>query len=227
MKILVVEDDRQTADFVARGLSQSGHTVDVSSDGDNGLSLAMSGSYDIMIIDRMLPGVSGLELVETVRRRDINTPVLMLTALSSVDDRVDGLESGADDYLAKPFAFTELLARVRALHRRTAAPGQDTADDIHIADLHLDLKRRRLTRAGKRIDLTPQEFKMVEYLMRRKGETVTRAMLLENLWGYDFDPRTNIVEAHVSRLRAKLEAPGSPPLLKTLRGFGYVIDDAD
>ncbi|GGZ39678.1 response regulator transcription factor [Asticcacaulis endophyticus] len=227
MKILVVEDDVQTANFIARGLSQSGHTVDVSTDGEDGLIQATRTAYDVMIIDRMLPKCSGLELVQAVRSGHINTPVLMLTALSSVDDRVEGLESGADDYLAKPFAFTELLARVRALHRRAAAPGEELANDIHIGDLHFDLYRRRVTRAGRRIDLTPQEFKLLEYLVRRRGETITRAMLLENLWGYDFDPRTNIVEAHISRLRAKLDVPGGRPLLRTLRGFGYVIDDAD
>ncbi|MFT4091786.1 MAG: response regulator transcription factor [Asticcacaulis sp.] len=225
MKLLIVEDDSQTADFIMRGLTQSGHTTDAAEDGRSGYELALHHNYDVLIIDRMLPKMSGLEFVRSLRAEGRTTPVLLLTALASVDERVEGLEAGADDYLGKPFAFTELLARVKALHRRNKSNGVDGGHLIQIADLSIDLQKRRVTRETQRIDLTPQEYKLLEFLARRAGETVTRTMLLENLWGYDFDPRTNIVEAHMSRLRAKIDRGSGKSLLRTLRGVGYVLDD--
>jgi two-component system, OmpR family, response regulator len=225
MKLLLIEDDKQTASFVVRGLEQVGHTVDLADTGTLGHELALRNPYDILIIDRMLPQLSGLDIIGSLRKQNIMTPVLMLTALSSVEDRVEGLEAGADDYLGKPFAFTELLARVRALHRRAGVSGAVSDEVLRVADMELDLKKRRVMRGGRRLDLTPQEFKLLEFMVSRAGETVTRTMLLENLWGYDFDPRTNIVDAHMSRLRAKIDKGFDTSLLRTLRGIGYVIDE--
>ncbi len=223
MKLLLIEDDQKTSSFVARNLEQSGHTVDCALDGEKGIELGSQATYDVIIIDRMLPKRSGLEVTSELRSQNIETPILMLTALASVEERVEGLDAGADDYLGKPFAYTELLARVRALNRRNSAI--DSSDLIKIADLEVDIRRRRVSRAGKRIDLTPQEYKLLEFLIQRIGETVTRAMLLERLWGYDFDPRTNIVDAHVSRLRSKIDKGFNQSLIRTLRGIGYVLDE--
>lgn len=225
MKVLVVEDDERTAAFIARGLTEVGHTVDLARTGDEGIQIGMAGSHDVVVMDRMLPGMSGLEAISLLRAEGVLAPVLVLTALGAVDDRVAGLEAGADDYLVKPFAFSELLARLNALVRRP--PLTEQTSTLRIADLELDTRRRKVTRSGKRIELTPQEYKLLEFLARRAGETVTRTMLLESLWGFHFDPRTNIVDAHVSRLRSKVDKGFGKELIRTLRGVGYVIDDAD
>ncbi len=225
MKVLVVEDDERTAAFIARGLVETGHTVDVAKTGPEGVQMGIVGGHDVVVMDRMLPGLSGLEAVGLFRAEGVNAPVLVLTALGSVEDRVAGLEGGADDYLVKPFAFSELLARLNALVRRPPLSG--LTEVIAVADLVIDTRRRRVTRAGRRIDLTPQEFKLLEFLGRRLGETVTRTMLLESLWGFHFDPRTNIVDAHVSRLRSKVDRGFDTELIRTLRGVGYVLDEPE
>lgn len=222
MKVLVVEDDERTASFIERGLTEAGHTVDVAVNGSDGLQVGMSGAHDAIVMDRMLPGMSGVDAISMLRAEGVLAPVLMLTALGSVDDRVSGLEAGADDYLVKPFAFSELMARLQALVRRP--PLVEQVSVISISDLEIDTKRRRVTRAGRRVDLTPQEYKLLEYLALRTGETVTRTMLLESLWGFHFDPRTNIVDAHVSRLRAKVDKGFDEELIHTLRGVGYVLE---
>jgi two-component system, OmpR family, response regulator len=225
MKVLVVEDDERTAAFIARGLVETGHTVDVAKTGPEGVQMGIVGGHDVVVMDRMLPGLSGLEAVGLLRAEGVNAPVLVLTALGSVEDRVAGLEGGADDYLVKPFAFSELLARLNALVRRPPLSG--LTEVIAVADLIIDTRRRRVTRAGRRIDLTPQEYKLLEFLGRRLGETVTRTMLLESLWGFHFDPRTNIVDAHVSRLRSKVDRGFDTELIRTLRGVGYVLDEPE
>lgn len=224
MNILLLEDDQKTGSFIARGFTELGHAVDWSADGRDGLGKALETRYDVMIVDRMLPGRSGLAIIETLRAQGIRTPVLVLTAMSAVEERVEGLEAGADDYLGKPFAFSELLARVRALHRRGKDEGAVEHEQISVGDLHVDLRNRRATRAGRRLHLTQQEYRLLEFLIRRAGQTVTRTMLLEGLWNYDFDTRTNIIDAHVSRLRAKIDRGFETPLLHTLRNVGYVLD---
>lgn len=224
MNILLLEDDQKTGSFIARGFAELGHAVDWAEDGCNGLGKALEARYDVLIVDRMLPGQSGLTVVETLRTHGNRTPILILTALSAVEERVEGLETGADDYLGKPFAFSELLARVRALHRRSTDEGIADRDQMSIGDLHVDLRNRQVSRGGRRLDLTPQEYRLLEFLARRAGQTVTRTMLLEGLWGYDFDTRTNIIDAHMSRLRAKIDRGFDTSLLRTLRGVGYVLD---
>jgi two-component system, OmpR family, response regulator len=221
VKILVVEDDAETADYLVRSLTEAGHLVDRAPDGRDGLFLASGGGYDVMVVDRMLPGLDGLGLVRALRAAGVRTPALFLTARAGVGDRVEGLEAGGDDYLGKPFAFAELLARVNALARRT--PLQAEATVLRVADLEMDLLRRAVTRAGRRIELQPREFRLLEYLMRRQGQVVTRTMLLEGVWDFHFDPRTSVVETHVSRLRAKLGGEGEPELIHTVRGAGYCI----
>lgn len=227
MNILLLEDDRKTGAFIVRGFEELGHAVDWSEDGREGLEKARDARHHVLIVDRMLPGQSGLAVVETLRAEGVRTPILILTALSAVEERVEGLETGADDYLGKPFAFSELLARVRALHRRSTDEMAADRDAVSIGDLHVDLGNRRVSRAGRRIDLTPQEYRLLEFLARRAGQTVTRTMLLEGLWSYDFDTRTNIIDAHVSRLRAKIDRGFETSLLRTLRGVGYVLDAAE
>lgn len=222
MKVLVIEDDARTADFVQRGLQEQGHTVDLSGDGLEGRHLAATAFYDALIVDRLLPGLNGMEVVRQLREEGVRTPILILTALAGVQDRVEGLEGGADDYLVKPFAFSELLARLNALVRRP--PLAQTASRIGIGDLEIDSVRRRVRRAGREIVLTAQEFKLLEFMAQRAGEVVTRSMMLESLWGFHFDPRTNIVDAHVSRLRAKVDRGFEVELIKTVRGAGYIID---
>ena len=222
MRVLVVEDDRRTADYVRRGLDEAGHTADVAADGAAGQFMAESGTYDVLIVDRMLPGRDGLQMVRDLRGQGMATPVLFLTALGGVGDRVEGLESGGDDYLVKPFAFSELLARVQALGRRP--PLSRTSSTLVCADLAMDLQRRVVTRAGHRVELTAQEFKLLEFLMQRAGQAVTRTMLLEGVWGLHFEPRTNVVDAHVSRLRAKVDRGFGKDLIRTVRGVGYVLD---
>ena len=221
MKILVVEDDRETAAYLAKGLSESGYTVDRCGDGRDGLYLASSGGYNAIILDRMLPGMDGLQLLGALRAAEIRTPALILSALGSVDDRVKGLRAGGDDYLVKPFAFSELLARIEALLRRgTTTP---TTTRLRVADLELDLLTRSVKRDGKSVDLLPREFRLLEYLMRNAGHVVTRTMLLEHVWDYHFDPQTNVIDVHVSRLRQKIDRSFERPLLHTVRGAGYCL----
>lgn len=220
MKILLVEDDKHTADYIAKGLGEHGHVVDRADNGRDGLYLATGEPYDVMIIDRHLPAMDGLSLVKAARGSGVRSPALFLTTMGGVDDRVAGLEAGGDDYLVKPFAFAELLARVSALARR---PPIVTETRLAVGDLELDLLTRTVTRAGKRLDLLAQEFKVLEYLMRHADEVVTRTMLLEKVWDFHFDPKTNIVETHISRLRSKIDKGFDKPLLHTVRGAGYVI----
>ncbi len=222
MKILVIEDDATTGTYIARGLREEGHVVDLIANGRDGLIEATSGSYDVMIVDRMLPEVDGLTLVKTLRGAGNATPVLFLTAMGSVEDRIGGLNAGADDYLVKPFAFGELSARVAALGRRPQTVEQDTV--LNAQDLSLDLLTRKVTRQGQEIDLLPREFALLEFLLRRKGRVQTRTMLLEGVWDLSFDPMTNVVETHVSRLRAKIDKPFAVEIIKTVRGAGYRID---
>jgi two-component system OmpR family response regulator len=221
MKLLVVEDDRETASYLQKGLGESGYTVDRAGDGRDGLFLASSGGYDAIVLDRMLPGMDGLAVVGALRAAEIRTPALILSALGSVDDRVKGLRAGGDDYLVKPFAFSELLARIEALLRRGAALPQTTT--LRVADLELDLLTRTVKRRGKAIDILPREFRLLEYLMRNSGHVVTRTMLLEHVWDYHFDPQTNVVDVHVSRLRQKIDKTFERPLLHTVRGAGYCL----
>jgi len=220
VKILLVEDDKQIADYVAKGLREKGHVVDRADNGRDGLYLATGERYEVMIVDRMLPHMDGLSLVKAARAAGTKTPVLFLTTMGGVDDRVAGLEAGADDYLVKPFVFAELLARVSALARR---PPIVETTHLNVGDLDIDLLSRNVTRGGKRIELLAQEFKILEYLMRHAGEVVTRTMLLEKVWDFHFDPKTNIVETHISRLRGKIDKGFDKPLLHTIRGAGYVI----
>ena len=221
MKILLIEDDPDTSRFVANGLRERGHVVDQSEDGRDGLFLASEAGYDVMVIDRMLPRVDGLAIVKTVRAAGVKAPVLLLTTLGGVNDRVEGLEAGADDYLVKPFAFAELLARVNALARRPPITGEESL--LRVADLEMDRLKRTVARSGRRIDLQQQEFKLLEYLMRNAGHVVTRTMLLENVWEFHFDPRTSVVESHVSRLRAKLNPQAPREFIQTVRNVGYVL----
>jgi two-component system OmpR family response regulator len=220
VKILLIEDDRQTADYIAKGLREHGHVVDKAENGRDGLYMATGEAYDVMIVDRNLPQMDGLSLVKAARASGTKTPVLFLTTMGGVDDRVAGLEAGADDYLVKPFAFAELMARVGALARR---PPIVATTSLRAGDLEIDLLARTVMRAGKRIELLAQEFKILEYLMRHAGEIVTRTMLLEKVWDFHFDPKTNIVETHISRLRGKIDKGFDRPLLHTVRGAGYVI----
>ena len=224
MKILLIEDDRQTADYIAKGLRQHGHVVDQVDNGRDGLYMATGESYDVMVVDRHLPKMDGLSMVKAARDAGMRTPALFLTTMGGVDDRVAGLEAGADDYLVKPFAFAELLARISALARR---PPMVKQTKLQVGGLELDLLARAVTREGKRIDLLAQEFKILEYLMRHAGEVVTRTMLLEKVWDFHFDPKTNIVETHISRLRSKIDKGFDKPLLHTVRGAGYVIRAAE
>ncbi|HQR88374.1 MAG: DNA-binding response regulator [Caulobacter sp. 32-67-35] len=223
MKLLLLEDDAEAAEFVQRGLTEAGHTVDIAATADDGLHLALEGAHDVLIIDRMVPGGDGLSVVRAVREAGKATPVIFLTAVAGVRDRVEGLESGGDDYLVKPYAFSELLARVQALGRRS--PTIDLRTRLEVGDLSLDLGGRTARRGATRLDLTPQEFKLLEYLVRHSGQVVTRAMLLDKIWGFHFDPRTNLVDAHMSRLRSKVDRPFSRELIHTVRGAGYMIDD--
>ncbi len=221
MRILIIEDDNRTADYVSRGLNEAGHTVDVLEDGRDGLSQATHEPYDVLVVDRMLPGLDGLSLVKALRASKVVTPVLFLTALGGVDDRVDGLEAGADDYMIKPFAFSEFLARINALLRRPPVVSEKTV--LQVADLEIDLVRRTVKRCGKTIELQPREFKLLEVLMRNEGRVVTRTMLLERVWDFHFDPKTSVVETHISRLRSKLDKPFGTPLLHTVRNIGYSL----
>src|SRR3954453_21934946 len=221
MKLLVIEDDTETGSYLKKGLEEHGHVVDLVVDGRDGLCLAASEAYEVMIVDRRLPGLDGLGVVKTVRGAGVKTPILFLTTMAGVGDRVEGLEAGGDDYLVKPFAFAELLARVNALARRPPMTQVETV--LKVADLEMDLIGRKVRRAGRGIDLQPREFRLLEYLMRHAGRVVTRTMLLENVWDFHFDPRTNIVETHVSRLRSKVDKGFDPELIETVRGSGYML----
>ena len=225
MRVLVIEDDRETAHFVARGLKEVGHTAEIASDGETGLERARGGNYDILIVDRMLPERDGLSIIQTLRAEGNRTPVLILSALGEVNDRVKGLKAGGDDYLTKPFALAELLARIEALARRVAP--EEAATRYTVSDLVLDRLTHKVTRGGEAIPLQPREFRLLEYLMRNAGQVVTRTMLLENVWDYHFDPQTNVIDVHVSRLRAKIDKTFDKPLLQTVRGAGYMIRDGD
>ena len=221
MKLLLVEDDEHMAEFVRRGLKEHGHVTDLAANGKDGLFLAASEKYDAVIMDRMLPGLDGLSIVKMLRSTGNHVPVLFLTTMGGIDDRVEGLEAGGDDYLVKPFAFAELLARLGALMRRP--PVNDVKTTLRVGELEIDLLKRVVTRAGKAIDLQPQEFKLLEYLMRSDGRIVTRTMLLENVWDFHFDPQTSVVETHISRLRAKIDKGFETEMLKTMRGVGYTL----
>ena len=221
MRILVVEDDAETREYLNRGLSEAGHVVDTADNGNRGVSLACDPKYDVMVIDRMLPGRDGLAVIQAVRDAGLSTPVLILSALGEVNDRVTGLQQGGDDYLVKPFAFSELLARLDALVRRTDI--ESTATRLVVSDLEMDLLAREVTRAGQHIELQPREFRLLEYLMRHQGHVVTRTMLLEQVWDYNFDPQTNVIDVHVSRLRRKIDRGFDAPLIQTVRGAGYVL----
>jgi two-component system OmpR family response regulator len=221
MKVLLIEDDQETSAYVARGLREQGHVVDLAATGRDGLFLATDGGHDVVIVDRMLPGLDGIGLVQALRGTGVKAPVLFLTALGGVGDRVRGLEAGGDDYLVKPFAFAELLARVNALARRP--PLSDTPTVLQTGDLELDLLGRTVTRGGKTIDLQPREFQLLAFLMRNLDRVVTRTMLLEAVWDFHFDPKTNIVESHISRLRSKLSQHGGAELIHTVRGSGYAL----
>ena len=221
MRILVIEDDEQTAGYLRKGLKEAGHAVDYSKDGRDGLFMVTNERYDLLIVDRMLPGIDGLSIVKVLRSENVRTPILILSALGQVDDRVRGLKAGADDYLSKPYAFSELTARVEALLRRTGAESVETR--LSVADLELDLLKRTATRAGQPIELKPREFRLLEYLMRHEGQVVTRTMLLEGVWDYHFDPQTNVIDVHMSRLRQKIDKGFDKPLLQTVRGAGYTL----
>jgi two-component system OmpR family response regulator len=222
VKLLLIEDDRNAAEYVARGLRESGHSVDHAADGAGGLTLALETRYDVIIVDRMLPILDGLAVVQALRAQGSTTPILILSALAQVDDRVKGLRAGGDDYLTKPFAFAELLARIDVLQRRTAVNEAPTR--LRAGDLEMDVVSRKVTRAGTPIELTAREFRLLEYLLRHAGQVVTRTMLLENVWDLHFDPQTNVIDVHVSRLRQALDRHGASPLIHTVRGAGYVLE---
>ena len=223
MRLLLIEDDLQAAEYLVKGLRESGYSVEHSPDGRDGLDKASRGPYDVIIADRQLPYLDGLAIITALRERSDRTPVLILSALGTVDDRVHGLKAGGDDYLTKPFAFAELLARIEALNRRGAAASETTR--LKIADLELDLLARRVTRAGRNIELTTKEFQLLEYLVRHAGQTVTRTMLLEGVWNLHFDPQTNITDVHMSRLRNAIDKGFPKPLIHTVRGAGYVLKE--
>ncbi len=221
MRILVIEDDRDAATWLLKGLRESGHVADLAANGEDGLALALEGIHDILVVDRMLPKMDGLTIIRTLRAKGITTPALILSALSDVDERVKGLRAGGDDYLAKPYAFSELLARVEGLRRRNSQEQPETK--LKVGDLELDLLTRTVSRGGQVIPLQPREFKLLEYLMRNEGHIVTRTMLLENVWDYHFDPQTNVIDVHISRLRSKIEKGFATSILQTVRGAGYMI----
>ncbi|HYN39164.1 MAG TPA: response regulator transcription factor [Rhodospirillales bacterium] len=224
MRILVIEDDQETADYLRKGLAESGHVADHAATGPDGLAQALAGRYDALIVDRMLPGLDGLSVIRVLREEKVPTPVLILSALGQVSDRVRGLRAGGDDYLVKPFAFSELLARLEALARRAGSEAEMEAQThLRTADLEMDLLRRTVVRAGRPIELQPREFRLLEFLMRHEGQVVTRTMLLEGVWDYHFDPQTNVIDVHISRLRAKIDKGFNEPLLQTVRGAGYSL----
>ena len=223
MRLLIVEDDRESADYLAKAFREVGHIADLASDGEEGLALAESGDYDVLVIDRMLPKRDGLSVIGTLRGKGNRTPALILSALGQVDDRIKGLRAGGDDYLPKPYAFAELLARVEVLSRRHGGPGEETT--YRVGELELDRLSHRVARGSAEITLQPREFRLLEYLMKHAGQVVTRTMLLENVWDYHFDPQTNVIDVHISRLRSKIDKGFEKPLLHTIRGAGYMVRD--
>lgn len=221
MRVLVIEDDRETLEFIVHGLTESGHVADRADNGKDGLFLALEELYDVIVVDRMLPGLDGLNVIQTLRAEGKTIPILILSALGDVDDRVEGLRKGGDDYLVKPFAFSELLARLEGLARRRESESPEST--LRVGDLELDLLARKVSRAGQPIMLQPREFRLLEHLMRHAGQVVTRTMLLEKVWDYNFDPQTNVIDVHVSRLRSKIDKGFDHPLIHTVRGVGYVL----
>ncbi len=224
MRLLIIEDDRDAADYLIKALREVGHVAEVARDGEEGFALALDGDYDVLIVDRMLPRRDGLSLIGGLRGKGVRTPVLILSALGQVDDRVKGLRAGGDDYLPKPYAFSELLARIEVLARRRGGVNDDTV--YKVADLELDRLSHRVMRGDTELILQPREFRLLEYLMKHAGQVVTRTMLLENVWDYHFDPQTNVIDVHISRLRSKIDKGFAKPLLHTVRGAGYVIRDS-
>ena len=225
MRLLVIEDDTQVSAYIAKGMKEAGHITDVANDGKNGLFLATTETYDALIVDRMLPGLDGLSIIKTVRGTGNETPALILSALGEVDDRVKGLRSGGDDYLVKPFAFAELLARVEIMAKRASRNQSDAADTVlRASDLTLNLLSRKVTRGTVTIELQSTEFRLLEHLLQHKGQVVTRTMLLEHVWDYHFDPQTNVIDVHISRLRSKIDKGFDAPIIKTVRGAGYIIE---
>ncbi|MFY2826303.1 response regulator transcription factor [Ruegeria sp. MALMAid1280] len=222
-RLLIVEDDEDTRDFIAKGFGEEGYVVEAAEDGREGLYHATDGGFDAVVLDRMLPGLDGLSLIKSMRAAGVKTPVLMLTAMSAVDERVKGLRAGADDYLVKPFSFQELHARIEALLRRPQEA--EESPTLACRDLEMDLLTRKVTRNGREITLTPREFQILEFFLRRKNRVVSRTMLLEGVWDYHFDPNTNVVDVHISKLRRQLDEGGEPPMIETVRGAGYMISD--
>ena len=225
MRVLIIEDDPEAVEYMVKGLKESGHVADHAIDGEDGFQMAQGEEYDVLVVDRMLPGLDGLSLVGRLRAEGNQTPVLFLSALGTVDDRVKGLRAGGDDYLVKPYAFSELLARIEALVRRQRPAEAQTR--LRVGDLEMDLLARRVARGGTRIELQPRQFRLLEYLMKHAGQVVTRTMLLENVWEYHFDPQTNVIDVHISRLRAKIDKGFARPLLNTVRGAGYCIRETE
>jgi two-component system OmpR family response regulator len=223
MRLLVIEDDRDAADYLVKAFREVGHVADAANDGEEGLALAVDGNYDVLIVDRMLPKLDGLSVIGRLRERSIEVPVLILSALGQVDDRVKGLRAGGDDFLPKPYSFSELLARVEVLSRRRGGRSEETV--LRVGDLQLDRLSHEVRRGAQDIVLQPREFRLLEYLMKHAGQVVTRTMLLENVWDYHFDPQTNVIDVHISRLRSKIDKGFSQPLLHTIRGAGYMIRD--
>ena len=223
MRILIIEDDRDAADYIVRAFRETGHVADHAADGEEGLAMALDGDYDVLIVDRMLPKRDGLSVIGELRAKKVETPVLILSALGQVDDRVKGLRAGGDDYLPKPYSFSELLARVEVLARRRGGRNEETV--YRVGDLELDRLSHRVMRGTEEVVLQPREFRLLEYLMKHAGQVVTRTMLLENVWDYHFDPQTNVIDVHISRLRSKIDKGFAQPLLHTVRGAGYMIRD--
>ncbi len=223
MRLLIIEDDRESADYLVKAFREVGYVADQASDGEEGLALAEGGAYDVLVVDRMLPKRDGLSVIGALREKGNRTPALILSALGQVDDRIKGLRAGGDDYLPKPYAFAELLARVEVLSRRNGGPTEETS--YRVGDLELDRLSHRVTRGDTELTLQPREFRLLEYLMKHAGQVVTRTMLLENVWDYHFDPQTNVIDVHISRLRSKIDKGFEKPLLHTIRGAGYMIRD--
>jgi two-component system OmpR family response regulator len=224
MRLLIIEDDREAAEYLVKAFREVGHVADHAADGEEGLALALDGGYDVLIVDRMLPKLDGLSVIARLRAKNVTTPTLILSALGAVDDRVKGLRSGGDDYLSKPYSFAELLARAEVAARRHAGRGEET--QYRVGDLELDRLSHRVVRGKEEILLQPREFRLLEYLMKHAGQVVTRTMLLENVWDYHFDPQTNVIDVHISRLRSKIDKGFTHPLLHTVRGAGYMIRDS-
>ena len=225
MRILVIEDDKEVSSYISKGMKEAGHTIDTADNGKDGLFLATTEEYDVMIVDRMLPELDGLTIIKTIRGTGNTTPALILSALGEVDDRVKGLRSGGDDYLVKPFAFAELLARIEILSRRQDGNQKQEDTKLYAGDLELDLLSRKVTRGGKSIELQSREFRLLEYMLRHKGQIVTRTMLLEHVWDYHFDPQTNVIDVHISRLRSKIDKGFETKIIRTVRGAGYIIEE--